>query len=53
MSRTKPVELTDFERDVTISLLQTALSGWEGDAARQSAAQRAVEKLKAVDAVHP
>jgi hypothetical protein len=50
MSRERIVKLTDFERDVTISLLNTALAGWEGDQARQNAAQRTIDKLMAVDA---
>lgn len=46
---TKPVCLTDFERDVLISLVQTALSAWEGNEERQKAAARAVQKMKDVD----
>lgn len=45
----KTVKLTDFERDVTISLLETALDGWEGDQARMNAAQRVVDKLMGLD----
>jgi hypothetical protein len=42
----KAIELTDLERDVTISLLEAVLNGWEGDDARQRAAQRVVDKLR-------
>jgi len=45
----KSVRLTDFERDVTISLLETALSAWEGDEARQNAARTVVQKMKEAD----
>lgn len=45
----KKVSLSDFERDVTISVLETALSGWEGDTPRQMAIARVVMKLKEVD----
>lgn len=42
----KQIELTDFERHVVISLLETALNGWEGNQARQNAAQRVIDKLR-------
>jgi hypothetical protein len=49
----KAVTLTDFERDVLISVAETALSGWETneewDSRRKAAAQRAVDKLRAAD----
>ena len=47
----KTVKLTDFERDVAISLIETALDGWEDNPDRQAAAQRVVDKLRAVDEV--
>ena len=40
------IVVTDLERDVVISLLETALSGWEGNQDRQDAAQRVINKLK-------
>lgn len=45
----KPVPLSDLERDVVLSLLETALSAWEGNQKRQDAAERVVKKIYAVD----
>ena len=49
MSRTKNAALTDFERDVTISFLDNALNGYEGDPARANAVQSVVKKLMDLD----
>jgi hypothetical protein len=48
MTNTKGYQIvvTEFERNVIISLLETALNGWEGNPARQNAAIRVIEKLK-------
>lgn len=50
-TRGKKITLTDFERDVVISVLQTALSAWDTvfDEDRQDAARRVVNKLLAAD----
>lgn len=45
----KSVKLTAFELDVVISLLETALSGWEGDGARKNAAEKVLVKLRGCD----
>jgi hypothetical protein len=47
--RVREVRLTDFERDVAISVLSTALSAWEEGGARQNAAARVIKKLIAAD----
>lgn len=42
----KLLTLTDLEREVTISLLESALNGWVGHPERQKAAQRVINKLQ-------
>jgi hypothetical protein len=45
-TRGHQIVVTLFERDVVISLLESALNGWEGNQARQNAATRVLKKLK-------
>lgn len=40
------INLSNLERDVTISLLENALNGWEGDFSRQEAARSVLNKLR-------
>lgn len=51
MKNVKALSLTDFERDVTISLLNTALNDWDEDNPRHQAAYRVLRKLREVDEV--
>lgn len=41
------IDVTEFESEVVISLLENALNGWEGDQNRQDAAQRVINTLQA------
>jgi hypothetical protein len=40
------IVVTEFERSVVISILETALSGREGEQPRQNAVARVIRKLK-------
>jgi hypothetical protein len=38
--------VTEFEREVILSLLESALNGWEDNQDRQDAAERVIKKLR-------
>jgi len=40
------IVFTELERDVILSLLESALNGWEGNQDRQDAAERIIRKLR-------
>ena len=40
------IVVTEFERSVVLSLLESALDGWEGNQDRQDAALRVIRKLR-------
>jgi hypothetical protein len=49
-ARTRTVKLTDFERDVTIFVLQSALANTDRRlSSREEAAKRVIEKLREID----
>ena len=42
----RQIVVTEYERSVVVSVLESALNGWEGEQPRQDAVARVIHKLK-------